>query len=444
MKEFAVKSVSCIGSGAGTTSRPMSTTDQASTEPSPELRWPTYAARDIVLEAPVFDSKRPGGALRVRDAAGKTYIDAVAGIGTAVLGHGHPAWVEAVTRQLEKLAGVANTYRHAPQQQLAARLAELFPIRDCRSFFANTGTETTEAAIKLALRATGRDVIVSFERAFHGRTLGALALTANPAYREPYMTCLGEEHEDRFARMNVLRLPFGDADALDQAFDDHGSRIAAVFIEPIQGEAGIWPASKAFLLQARELCDRHGALLGVDEIQSGCGRTGRWSAWDAIVGDDAQPDILWLAKALGGGFPVGACLTTAKLAEHMGAGTHGTTFGGNPVACVAALATLRIIEEEGLLDRAAAQLPALERIAKQARNPEVVDIRGIGAMIGIQLGALTDGRAKAINDALADEGVLATTPGGHTVRLLLPYSAGEQVLGEIWDAIARACARVPR
>jgi acetylornithine/N-succinyldiaminopimelate aminotransferase len=418
--------------------------DQGSTELSSELRWPTYAGRNIVLEAPVFEGRRPGGAVRVRDTEGKIYIDAVAGIGTAVLGHGHPAWVEAITRQLENLAGVANTYRHRPQQQLAARLADLFPIRECRSFFANTGTETTEAAIKLALRATGRDVIVGFERAFHGRTLGALALTANPSYREPYMSCLGETDSDRFARMNVLRLPFGDAGALDQAFDEYGSRIAGVFIEPIQGEAGIWPASKAFLLQARELCDHHGALLGVDEIQSGCGRTGRWSAWDTIVGDDAQPDIMWLAKALGGGFPVGVCLTTAKLAESMGAGTHGTTFGGNPVACVAALATLRIIEEEGLLDRAAAQLPALERIAKQSRNPEVVDIRGAGAMIGIQVGALTEGRAKLINDALAEEGVLATTPGGHTIRLLLPYRAGEQVLGEIWDAIARACARVPR
>ncbi len=409
-----------------------------------ELRWPTYAGRNIVLEAPVFEGKRPAGAVRVSDSAGKVYIDAVAGIGTAVLGHGHPAWVEAIARQLEKLAGVANTYHHTPQQQLAARLAELFPVRDCRSFFANTGTETTEAAIKLALRATGRDIIVSFERAFHGRTLGALALTANPAYREPYITCLGEDHPNRFARMNVLRVPFGDPAALGQAFDDYGSRIAAVFIEAIQGEAGIWPASKAFLLQARELCDRHGSLLGIDEIQTGCGRTGRWSAWQTIVGDDAQPDILWLAKALGGGFPVGACLTTAKLAEHMGAGTHGTTFGGNPVACVAALATLRIIEEEGLLGRAAAQLPALARIAKQARNPEVVDIRGAGAMIGIQVGALTDGRAKQLNDTLADEGVLATTPGGHTIRLLLPYMAGEQILGEIWDAIARACARVPR
>jgi acetylornithine/N-succinyldiaminopimelate aminotransferase len=408
-----------------------------------ELRWPTYAGRGILLDAPVFDSGH-AGALRVRDSEGKVYIDAVAGIGTAVLGHGHPAWVEAITRQLERLAGVANTFRHTPQQQLAARLAELFPIDDCRSFFANSGTEATEAAIKLALRATGRDVIVSFERAFHGRTLGALALTANSAYRAPYLTCIGEELPERFARVNVLRVPFADADALAQAFADWGPRIAAVFIEPIQGESGIWPASKAFLLRARELCDRHGALLGIDEIQSGCGRTGQWSAWETIVGDDARPDILWVAKALGGGFPVGACLTTAKLAEHMSAGTHGTTFGGNPVACVAALATLRIIEAEGLLARAAAQLPTLERIAAQTPNSEVVDIRGAGAMIGVQVGALADGRAKQISEALAEEGLLVTTPGGHTIRSLLPYAADEPVLREVWEAIGRACARVPR
>jgi acetylornithine/N-succinyldiaminopimelate aminotransferase len=275
------------------------------------------------------------------------------------------------------------------------------------------------------------------------RTLGALALTANPSYRGPFLSCPGEDLPPRFAHMQVLRVPFADPEALAQAFADAGERIAAVFLEPIQGEGGIWPASKAYLLGARELCDRHGALLAIDEIQSGCGRTGDWSAWETIVGDDARPDIIWLAKALGGGFPVGACLTTAKLAEHMGPGTHGTTFGGNPVACVAALATLRIIEEEGLLARAAAQLPTLARIAKEAPNQEVVELRGVGAMIGVQLGGLEDGRAKQIGETLTDEGVLATTPGGHTVRLLLPYAAGEAELGEIWAALGRACARVP-
>lgn len=396
-----------------------------------------------MLDAAVYDEGRVGGALRVRDSNGKVYLDAIAGIGSAVLGHAHPAWVEAIHRQLQKLGAVANTYGHVPQQQLAARLGELFPIDDGRSFFTNSGTEATEAAIKLALRATGRDVIVAFERAFHGRSLGAIALTANPAYREPYITCMGEDAA-RFATANVARLPFGDEAALEQTFTELGSRIAAVFVEPIQGEAGIWPATKRFLLTARELCDRHGALLGLDEIQSGCGRTGNWTAWQTIVGDDAKPDILWLAKALGGSFPIGACLTTPELAKHMGPGTHGTTFGGNPIACVAGLATLRIIEEEGLLDRAAAQLPGLVKIAEANGIDEVVEIRGAGAMIGVQIGGLEQGRAKQIAPALIEAGVLATTPGAHTVRLLLPYGAGEAELREIWQAIAHACATTPK
>jgi acetylornithine/N-succinyldiaminopimelate aminotransferase len=404
-----------------------------------DLRWPTYPGRGLMLDAAVFDDADQPGALRVRDMDGKVYLDGVAGVGCAVLGHGHRAWADAIHRQLEKLTSVANTFFTVPQQQLATRLAELFPLPGCRAFFANTGTETTEAAIKLALRATGRDVIVAFDRAFHGRTLGSIALTANAAYRAPYVSCIGEP-DDRFARMNVLRLPFGDEAALEQAFVEQGKRIAAVFVEPVQGEGGIWPASKAFLLKIRELCDRHGALVGADEVQSGCGRTGRWSAWETIVGDEAKPDILWLAKALGGGFPIGACLTTAALAEHMGPGTHGTTFGGNPVACVAALATLRLIEDEGLLAKAGAQTPTLRAIAAADPIAEVVEIRGLGSMIGVQVGAPEAQRAKALGAAMIAEGVLTTTPGNHTVRLLLPYAAGENELREFWAALRRALA----
>ncbi len=409
-----------------------------------DLRWPTYApGRGITLDRAVHDDGDTGGSFRLRDSNGKIYLDAIAGIGCAVLGHAHPLWIEAIHNQLGKLSSVANSFWTVPQQQLAGRLGSLFPIDDCRPFFANSGTEATEAAIKLALKATGRDVIVAFERAFHGRTLASIALTANPAYRDPYVTCMGEPPSGRFATMQVLRLPYNDEDALRAAFEAHGPRIAGVFLEPIQGEGGVWPATKSFLLEARALCSRHGALLGIDEIQSGCGRTGHWSAWETIVGDEAKPDILWLAKALGGSFPIGACLTTETLAAHMGPGTHGTTFGGNPVACAAALATLRIIEEEGLLECAAAQLPTLELIAKSDPNREVVDIRGAGAMIGVQVGTLEGGRAKAIGKAMMDAGLLATTPGGHTVRLLLPYAAGESELREAWGAIKTACEAVP-
>ena len=412
---------------------------------SAERRWPTYTPRGVTLDAAVFDeSSATRGALRVRDSEGNIYIDAIAGIGSCALGHGHPAWVEAIASQAGRLAGVANTFWHEPQQRLAAELAARFPISDARTFFCNSGAESTEAGLKLALRATGRDMVIAFERAFHGRTLGAIALTANPKYRDPYVQTLGEEPERaRFCASKVLHLPFDDIPALEAAFAEHGPRIAAVFVEPIQGEGGVWPASKAFLIRARELCSSAGALLGLDEIQSGSGRSGHWSAWQTLVGDEIEPDIVWLAKALGGGFPIGACLTTPALAEHMGPGSHGTTFGGNPVACAAALATFAVIDEEGLLARARAQLPTLEAIAKDQPLAEVRDIRGAGAMIGIQLGEIDAGRAKAIAPALAREGVLVTTPGGHTLRLLLPYAADREILAAIWAAIGRACAATP-
>jgi acetylornithine/succinyldiaminopimelate/putrescine aminotransferase len=403
-----------------------------------ELRWPTYPQHEVVLDSGV--SVEDGAGFEVRDTEGNVYLDAIAGIGSAVLGHAHPLWVEAIHRQLGRLASVANSYRTVPQQQLARRLADLFPIEDARVFFANSGTEATEAALKLALRATGRDMIVCFERAFHGRTLGAITLTANPAYRDPYVTCHGESHEGRFARAEVVRLPFGDAAALEACFAQHGERIAGVFVEPIQGEGGVWPATAEYLVGMRALCDRHGALLGVDEIQTGTGRTGCWSAWEAIVGTELRPDILWLAKALGAGYPIGACLTRAELAGHMGLGSHGTTFGGNPVACAAGLATLRILEEEDLLEHAAKQLPTLREIADARPIDEVVEIRGIGAMIGIQIGALDAGRAKPLGAAMRERGVLVTTPGGHTVRLLLPYAAGRTELERVWSVLRDALA----
>ncbi len=379
-----------------------------------------------------------GPSFELRDGAGKVYLDAIAGIGCAVLGHGHPTWVEAIRAQLSRVASVANSFQTAPQQQLAKRLAALFPISDAQVFFANSGTEATEAALKLALRATGRDTIVVFERAFHGRTLGAIALTANSRYREPYVTCLGETHERRFATARVLRLPFGDLEAVEACFTENSGSIAAVFVEPIQGEGGVWPASREFLLGLRRCCDEHGALLGVDEIQTGSGRTGEWSAWTSIVGREAEPDILWLAKGLGGGFPIGACLARRKHAVHMGLGTHGTTFGGNPVACAAGLATLKIIEEEGLLASAGAQIGILRELSREQPISAVHEIRGRGAMIGIQVGGLDEGMAKSVGAKMRESGVLVTTPGGHTVRLLLPYAAGRGELARIWAALAHA------
>ncbi len=405
-----------------------------------ERRWPTYNTRETTLVSAADED--PRGSLRVRDADGNVYLDAVGGIGCAPLGHAHPAWVDAIHQQLKTLASASNSFRTTPQQQLADRLTALFPVQggDGLAFICTTGAESTEASIKVALRATGRDTIVAFERAFHGRTLASIGLSANPKYREPYVSTIDDHHDDRFADLKVLRLPFNDEAALEQAFADHGSRIATVFFEPVQGEGGIWPGTKSFLLKVRELCDRHGALVGVDEVQSGTGRTGNWLGWTSIVGDEAQPDIIWVAKALGGGYPVAAAIARRDLADHMQPGSHGTTYGGNPVACAAALATLRIIEEEGLLASAREQLPTLRAIAQAEPIAEVTEIRGLGAMIGIQVGALDGGRAVRVGEAMMDRGVLVTTPGGHTVRVLLPYRAGRAELEILWRTLAEAVA----
>ncbi|MBK7824718.1 aminotransferase class III-fold pyridoxal phosphate-dependent enzyme [Nannocystis sp.] len=404
-----------------------------------DLRWPTYALRGVTLERAEPHER---GGLRVIDSEGRSYLDAVNGVGCAPLGHAHPRWIAAMHAQMQRLSAAANSFTSGPQQALARRLAERFPVRDARVFLGSSGTEATEAAIKLAVRATGRSIIVAFERAFHGRSLGALSLTANTAYRHPYVRCIGEsEPADPFAVAQVLRLPWGDLAAARAAFAAHGPRIAGVFVEPVQGEAGVFPATREFLVGLHGLCREHGALLGADEIQCGSGRVGAWSAWSRIVGDDPAlyPDILWLAKALGGGMPIGVCLAAGELAKAMGKGTHGTTFGGNPLACAAALATFDIIESEGLLAAAAAQLPTLQALAVAQPHARVHEVRGLGAMIGVQVGRPGEQIGNAIGDRLMhDHGILATVCSGHTIRLLLPYRAGEPELREFWRALGRA------
>jgi acetylornithine/succinyldiaminopimelate/putrescine aminotransferase len=407
-----------------------------------DKRWPTYATRQLVIDrAVVRDDGR--GSFHVLGGDGRVYLDAVGGIGCLPLGHAHPGWIAAVEAQMRQLVAAAGTFLTRPQQELAAELTRRVPLADARVFLANTGTEATEGAIKLATRATGRDVIVAFERAFHGRTLGSIALTASADYRAPYVSVL-DEHENRFARMNVARAPFGDLEAVRAIFERFDGRIAMVVVEPVQGEAGIFPATREFLLGLRELCTRHGALLGADEIQSGSGRTGEFLAWTTIVGTDAatQPDIVWLAKAIGGGFPIAACIARGELAAAMVKGSHGSTFGGNPLACAAALATLRIFDGEDLPGAARRQIDTLRSIAAADPEPRVSEIRGLGAMIGIGIAGAGRDAAAPLANAMQDEGVLVTICGGHTVRVLLPYHAGEAELGAIWSALRR-CLRKP-
>jgi acetylornithine/succinyldiaminopimelate/putrescine aminotransferase len=407
-----------------------------------DYRWPTYTPRNITLDSVVREGAPQGrGSFRVRDTDGKVYLDAIGGIGCLPLGHGHPKWLAAVNEQMSKLCGAAGTFWTQPQQELAAKLVQLSPLKDARVFFGNTGTEVTEAAVKVATRATKRDVIIAFERAFHGRTLASIALTGTAKYREPYVTVLGEDHK-RFATMNVARATFNDLASVEAQFAKYPDRVAMVCLEPIQGEGGINPATREFLVGLRELCHRHGALLGLDEIQAGCGRTGDFAAWTTIVGDDPKlyPDIIWWAKALGGGYPIAACAARGDLAEHMTKGSHGSTFGGHPVACAASLATLAIMEEENLMASAAKQLPTLRSIAEADPAPQVREIRGVGAMIGIDLGDAD--LAGRVVSQLQQEGVLVTLSGGTAIRSLMAFHAGEPELRELWTALKRSLEKV--
>ena len=406
-----------------------------------DLRWPTYPLRNTVLTEGVAEKAEPGrGSCYVRDTDGNVYLDAIGGIGCNPLGHGHPKFVAAMHEQLSRIAVAAGSFWTEPQLALAAEIAKRSPIADARVFIGNTGTEVNEAAIKQVLRARpDRDVIIAMETAFHGRTLGSIALTANAKYRAPYVSCLGEP-ENRFARMNVARAPFGDLDAIGKLMVQYKGRVAAVWVEPIQGESGIYPATREFIVGLRELCNEHGALLAADEIQCGAGRVGTFAAWSTIVGDDPDlaPDVIWFAKALGGGLPVSACVSTAALADSMGRGTHGSTFGGNPFACAAGVATLSIMDEEDLLASAAAQLPTLQKIAGANPHPRVKEIRGLGSMIGIEINGEGDAPAAKISGLAQKHGMLVTVCAGKTVRLLLPYGAGESILAEAWRILGKA------
>ncbi|MGF1663223.1 MAG: aspartate aminotransferase family protein, partial [Kineosporiaceae bacterium] len=289
----------------------------------------------------------------VWDADGRRYLDLLAGLATTLLGHAHPVLASAVSGQLATLGHVSNLFAHPLQVALAERLLAVTGAgTGGRVFLCNSGAEANEAAFKIA-RRTGRPRILAAVGGFHGRTMGALALTHKPAYRDPFAPLPpGVEH-----------VPFGDADAVADALRADRGPVAAVVLEPIQGEGGVHPAPPGYLAAVRRLTREHGALLVLDEVQCGMGRTGHWLAHHAphhlgaggAGGADLAPDVVTLAKGLGGGVPVGAAVTySPEVSALLGAGQHGTTFGGNPLACAAALATLHVVETDGLLARAAA------------------------------------------------------------------------------------------
>ncbi|MBM9460652.1 acetylornithine transaminase [Nocardioides sp. zg-536] len=343
-----------------------------------------------------------GEGLRVTDVDGNTYVDFLGGIAVNTLGHAHPALLRAVSEQLATLGHVSNFFATTPQVELAERLLALTaPGVDGRVFFANSGAEANEAALKIT-RRTGRTHIVAMEDAFHGRTMGSLALTSKAAYREPFEPLPG----------HVTWVPYGDADALAAAVDD---QTAAVVIEPLQGEAGVNVASTAFLQAAREITTQHGALLWLDEIQSGMGRTGHWLASHPA---GITPDLVTLAKGLAGGIPIGACIGLGRAGSLLEPGNHGTTFGGNPVASAAALAVIDTILGEGLLENATAMGERLR--SGLAADDRVSEVRGSGVLVGLTLTGPGAPAAPAVVAAAQDAGWIINATGPDRIRFAPP------------------------
>jgi acetylornithine/N-succinyldiaminopimelate aminotransferase len=343
-----------------------------------------------------------GQGCMVWDADGNSYLDLIAGIAVSALGHAHPAIVSAVTRQVGALAHTSNLFLHEGQVALAERLLQLLGA-DGRVFLANSGTEANEAAIKLVRRRQGssRRVIVAAEGSFHGRTLGALGLTGKSSIRVPF---------EPFG-VDVRFVPFGDRLALESAVRPD---CAAVFLEPCLGEGGVVPAPDGYLRAARRACDAAGALLVLDEIQSGLGRTG---AWFAHQREGVLPDVITLAKGLGGGLPIGACIGLGECGSALAKGDHGSTFGGNPVACAAALAVLDTIEREHLLDNVTQVGGQLAAGIQAVAHPLVAGVRGSGLWLAI---ALTSDAAAAVEAAARRAGYLVNAVQSDAIRLAPP------------------------
>ncbi|WP_248581514.1 acetylornithine transaminase [Nocardioides sp. InS609-2] len=356
-----------------------------------------------------------GSGAHVWDDAGREYVDLLGGIAVNALGHAHPAIVEAVTSQLQTLGHVSNLFATAPQVELAERLVTLLGTPS-KVFFSNSGAEANEAALKLS-RRTGRTHVVAATGSFHGRTMGALSLTSKEAYRLPFEPLPGD----------VTFVEYGDSEALAAAVTD---RTAAVVLEPIQGEAGVVFPPAGYLAAARTITTEAGALLWLDEVQSGMGRTGRWFAHRAVPELlDNPPDVVTLAKGLGGGIPIGATIATGAAADLLEPGNHGTTFGGNPVACAAALAVLDTIVREGLLDHV--EFTGKRLADAVAAAPEVTSVRAAGLMIGADLDADI---AAAVVDAGREAGFILNNTGPRTLRFVPPLVLTDDDVDAFADA----------
>ncbi|MCV7179003.1 acetylornithine transaminase [Mycolicibacterium sphagni] len=350
----------------------------------------------------------------VTDENGKTYLDLLGGIAVNILGHRHPAIIEAVTTQLNTLGHTSNLYATEPGIALAEALVDQLDT-PARVFFCNSGTEANEVAFKIT-RLTGRTKLVAAQNAFHGRTMGSLALTGQPTKQAPFEPLPGD----------VTHVPYGDVDALDAAVSD---QTAAVFLEPIMGEGGVVVPPEGYLAAAREITSRHGALLVLDEVQTGVGRTG---AFFAHQHDGITPDIVTLAKGLGGGLPIGACLAIGDTADLLTPGLHGSTFGGNPVCTAAALAVLKVLAQEDLVNRADLLGKTLSHGIESLGHPLVDHVRGRGLLRGV---VLTAPQGKAVETAARDAGFLVNAAAPDVVRLAPPLIITEVQIDDFLTAL---------
>lgn len=399
------------------------TTGERAAGPAGEPAGSTWLAREREhnsgLWSPDLVLARGSGSL-LYDVDGNEYIDMLAGIAVASLGHAHPRLVAALAEQAAALISCPQYIVNEPRVLLSEKLFGFLEAPLARVFYCNSGAEANEAALKWARAATGRSRFVSLRRGFSGRTLGVLPLTWEPNYREPFGPY-------------PFEVEFVDADdvsALERAVDE---RTAAVLLEPIQGESGVRPLSSDFLRAARRACDASGALLILDEIQSGVGRTGTFLASEPAA---VSPDIVTLAKGLGGGVPIGAVAMTEAVARSMPKGGHGTTFGGNALAAAAALAVLQEIEEAGLMERAARVGDSVMRALRELDSPVIAEVRGRGLLIGIEL---TVDASEAIS-GLRRAGVLVTSGGSKVIRFLPPLNIEEDLALEAVARLGRVLA----
>jgi acetylornithine aminotransferase len=336
-----------------------------------------------------------GKGLVVTDADGKQYLDFLGGIATNILGHAHPAIVKAVTKQVATLNHVSNFYAHPNAVELAEKLASMTGNKSAKVFLCQSGAEANEAALKLS-RRTGRIRIVAAQGAFHGRTMGALSLTGQPSKREPFLPLV----------KGVKHVAYGDIEAMRKAVT---RKTAMVIIEPIMGEAGVIVPPADYLQELRAICDAKGALLVIDAVQTGMGRTGDWFGYEY---SGITPDVITLAKGLGGGLPLGAMIALGKAADLFQPGDHGSTFGGNPVTTAAALAAIKFIETQKILQKVEKQGAYL--MQELAVIPGVAEVRGAGLLLGIELETM---KAADIAKALQDQGVLVNAANPTTIRL---------------------------